>query len=299
MADFAVWLKNRKASQDADLRALQDFAATQANIWPYGSNDIADYISLVTGNAAEAARNSLLTALARYYADWKATQTPPPGLWSRLGAATITHLSSVMLAVFGVLAGIIIVYGIFQGGFLTSLAQPSQARGFITFLFAFSTIAIFLLVAITTFWMEKDEVEARFSKAKDLLTLLIGIFGTILGFYFGSLNSDTNALSLANIMHSSTVAAGDPTTITATVLGGTAPVTYDLVVSDPTGAVNTEGMTVKDKPVMGGAIAQSVTIPANVIKPAGLNFTVIVHDAKGNRAQSAGTLIVEPKATAK
>jgi hypothetical protein len=65
-------------------------------------------------------------------------------------------------------------------------------------------------------------------------------------------------------------------------------VTYDLTLTDPTGAVNTDGMAVKDKPVIGGAIAQPVTIPANVTKPAGLAFTIIVHDAKGNRAQSAG-----------
>src|SRR5438128_10519974 len=109
MADFAVWLKNQSAAQDANLLALQDFAASQASIWPYGSNDIGDYVPGVTGNATDAARNGLLTALARYYADWKATQGSPPGFALRLASA---NLSSVMLAVFGVLSAVIIVYGI-------------------------------------------------------------------------------------------------------------------------------------------------------------------------------------------
>ena len=170
MADFAVWLKNQSAAQNPDLQSLQEFATTQAAMWPYGSNDAGDYVAVITGNAPDADRNGLLTALARYYADWKATQDKP-GFWSRLAAAAITNLSSVMLAIFGVLATVIIVYGIFHGGFLTSLAQPAQARGFITFLFAFSTIAIFLLIAIATYWMEKEEVAARFDKAKDLLRL--------------------------------------------------------------------------------------------------------------------------------
>jgi hypothetical protein len=67
------------------------------------------------------------------------------------------------------------------------MAKIDQARGLITFLFAFATIAIIILIAITTFWMPKDEFQARFDKAKDLLTILIGVLGTILGFYFGSL----------------------------------------------------------------------------------------------------------------
>jgi hypothetical protein len=76
MADFAVWLKNQSAAQDANLQALQDFAASQASIWPYGSNDIGDYVPVVTGNATDAARNGLLTALARHYADWKLAGSP-------------------------------------------------------------------------------------------------------------------------------------------------------------------------------------------------------------------------------
>ena len=76
--------------------------------------------------------------------------------------------------------------------------------------------------------------------------------------------------------------------------------TYDIDFNDPTGAVKTDGMAVKDKPVTGGAIAQPVAVGSdNLTKPAGLTFTLVVHDAKGNRAQSIGTLFVQPRQTTK
>src|SRR5260370_37768457 len=67
---------------------------------------------------------------------------------------------------------------------------------------------------------------------------MIGIFGTILGFYFGSLNPSggTNAgvMSLANVGASSaTVAPGDKDTISAAVVGGKPPLKFDLTFDEP------------------------------------------------------------------
>jgi len=148
--------------------------------------------------------------------------------------------------------------------------------------------------------MDKTQLGDRFDKAKDVLTLMIGIFGTILGFYYGSLANPTGegvAMRLANIeVPSVVVAPGEKTTVTATVLGGTAPITYDLYFSDPTGTVKTDTLTVKDKPATGGAIAQAVTIPADITSPASATFTLVARDVKGNQAQGMGMLIVQPPA---
>ncbi len=54
------------------------------------------------------------------------------------------------------------------------------------FLFAFAISAVIIVVTSGVLWVPKDEVEARFSKPKDILTILISVLGTILGFYFGS-----------------------------------------------------------------------------------------------------------------
>ena len=54
-----------------------------------------------------------------------------------------------------------------------------------TFLFAFATTSVIVVVTIGVLWVPRDEIEVRFSKAKDIMTILISVLGTILGFYFG------------------------------------------------------------------------------------------------------------------
>jgi hypothetical protein len=287
MSDFAVWLKNLNPTHDPELQALQDFAKTNAPDWPYGSNDVGDYIPVITAHAVDANRNALLAALARYFAAWKQTgQTAPQGFWAGIVAkAAGARWGVFSLGLFGLLIAVILTYGIFYGNFLGSIAKPEQARGLITFLFSVSTIAIFLLITIALYW-DNAQVEERFNRAKELLTLMIGIFGTILGFYFGSLTNPTSegAIRLANIeVPNVVVAPGDKTMVTATVLGGTAPITYDLYFSDPTGTVKTETLTVKDKAANGGAISQSVTIPAEVTKPASVTYTLVAAKQKATK----------------
>jgi putative Ca2+/H+ antiporter (TMEM165/GDT1 family) len=304
MNDFAVWLKNLPSEQDADLQALQAFAATHGGTWPYGSNDVGDYVPVVAQQATDATRGQLLSTLARRFADWKVTcGANQPGFWKRLGSGIVGNLGPILLALFGLIVAGVLTYGIFFGRFLSSIADPEQARGLITFLFSFTTIAVFILVAVTTFWMDKAQVEERFNKAKDLLTMMIGIFGTILGFYYGSLAHHGNeqnplAMSLANVgVPSVIVAPGDKTTIGATVMGGAPPLTYDVFFSDPTGSIKTDDLTVQGRPIKDGKIAEPVTIPAGVTKPLPLTFTLAIHDANGNQTQAIGTLIVQPKPT--
>ena len=222
----------------------------------------------------------------------------PQGFWPRALAAVTEHLGAFMLVLFGALIAAILTLGIFGfgGSLLTSIAKPEQARGLITFLFSVSTIAIFLLIAVATFYMDKTQLGDRFDKAKDVLTLMIGIFGTILGFYYGSLANPTAEMRLANIEAlNKVVAPGEQLTVTATVLGGTTPITYDLSFSDLTGAVNAGALAVKDKPVTGGAITQTVKIPADVTKPTAIIFTLGARDARSNQAQGTGTVLVMPK----
>jgi hypothetical protein len=300
VSDFGVWLKNLNPGGDVNIRALQDFTGANAAVWPYWSNDIADYIRVVSAHATDTTLDMLASTLARLFADWKASSRPPEtSFWSRVLVPMAGRLGPFLLAVFGLIVAAILTYGIFFGNFLTSVSKPDQARGLITFLFSFSTIAIFLLVAITTFWMDKSNLGDRFEKAKDLLTLMIGIFGTILGFYYGSLTGKpgegAQGISLANVgVPNVLVAPGENTTVTATVQGGEAPVNYDLYFNDPTGTVNADGLQVKNKLANGGAIAQPVTIPADIHRPTSITFTLVAHDAKGQQAQSVGTLIVRP-----
>lgn len=101
---------------------------------------------------------------------------------------------TIALVLSALIIAAVIVYGIFiRDGFLELIANRDQARGLITFLFAFGTIAVILIISISVFWARIDEVEKRVGIAKDVLTILIGIFGTILGFYFGSVGDTGSA----------------------------------------------------------------------------------------------------------
>src|SRR5216684_68162 len=89
------------------------------------------------------------------------------------------------LAVLGVIG-----YGIIQptGRFLKSLADPQVARGLITFLIAVATVGIAMILAISTALPQGEPGEEKevFDRGKQVLTILIGVLGTIVGFYFGS-----------------------------------------------------------------------------------------------------------------
>lgn len=58
--------------------------------------------------------------------------------------------------------------------------NPANARSMITIVFCMGTMAIAGLLA--TVAIRKDQLD----KAKEVLIILIGIFGTIVGYYFGS-----------------------------------------------------------------------------------------------------------------
>lgn len=75
------------------------------------------------------------------------------------------------------------------------------ARVFITFVIAVATVAIAFLAILSAMLLR--EYEKRFALAKEVLTILVGILGTIVGFYFGTAkitpgaNTNTNSNTTA------------------------------------------------------------------------------------------------------
>lgn len=66
---------------------------------------------------------------------------------------------------------------------LKALSDIAVARGLITLFFSIGTIWVAILLATSSL---NNASEAQFNRAKEILTVLVGIFGAILGYYFGS-----------------------------------------------------------------------------------------------------------------
>ena len=85
-----------------------------------------------------------------------------------------------------ILIGVLIaaLYGS-RENILESLSDPAIARGLITLLFAVATVWIAMILALAAINDDKSD-DKKFNRGKDILTILVGIFGTILGYYFGT-----------------------------------------------------------------------------------------------------------------
>ena len=86
-----------------------------------------------------------------------------------------------------------------EGEFLQKLRDIEIARGLITFLVVVAAISIALILAVYVLASNEStaQIKERFTFAKDVLAILIGILGTVLGFYYGTKDkSDEQAYSV-------------------------------------------------------------------------------------------------------
>lgn len=142
-------------------------------------------------------------------------------------AAKLKTWQSIVLVL--ILGGIFIALyvGLYQadGKFLNSLRETDVSRGLITFVVAVATVSIALVLAV--YAMASNEqapaLKERFSYAKDVLATLVGILGTILGFYFGTTaNTQSDGVQVAEPQVRGMQ-------VVAHISGGTPPYRYTLL----------------------------------------------------------------------
>jgi len=199
----------------------------------------------------------------------------------------------IALVIAGLVMAAVIVWGVFiSRSFLGFMAQPDHARGLITFLFSFATIGIFVLVAIAVFWLPPPEVEVRFRNAKDLITILVGVLGTVIGFYFGTAATSGTPLSVTALTIPKSVAAGDKATISGRAAGGAGGYQCEIQIS-PASAIDAK--TIDCKVSSDGQISAELPIP-DIKTQTELSVKVIVRDGRGSEVDSPeAKLTVTPK----
>jgi len=151
-------------------------------------------------------------------------------LYSVIVRGHLAPFVSVMaLIAFGLSAYLIMAPGI---------GEMKHARGVITVIFSVGTISIALILVMAVLfskWSGSDSqhLTERFESAKQVLTMLLGILGTIVGFYFGSTTDDAAATFSARVLASDlTPTAGDSLTVTVLFEGGKPPFLYSLEFDD-------------------------------------------------------------------
>ena len=164
-------------------------------------------------------------------------------------------------------------------GVLSGMARQNYARGVITYLFAVVTIGTAVVIILAAL-LAKDNVHAKeqFQRGKEILSLLLGVFGTIVGFYFGSSSAVLTHDFRLSAVHAAAASgsAAVPISIEVVASGGTPPYVYGLGVGDATIEPN--------KPVRDdGWIVDELVVP-----PQGtMKVRVVVQDADGNTLEKS------------
>ena len=239
------------------------------------------------------------------------------GLWKRFVEAYLMNpivaiATSILIAIFVLLASAI--FGWDKGQVLATMAQTGYARGLITYLFSVVTIgtAVVLVVFALTFKYDgdlprqstdaekaKEEREAkeaayekRFQHGKEILALLLGVFGAIVGFYFGSETSARTRAEEAGIklspihLSAQTVVSGGAITVQTYVVSGKSPVKYGV-------GFDTDQIQITENVDPTGWIIKTINAPTtNEQKP--VIVRLIVQDSSGNKVESSVPVIVRP-----
>jgi len=174
----------------------------------------------------------------------------------------------ILLGVFFVIG--MTIFGWDKGGVLTSMAKIEYARGLITYLFAVVTIGTAVVLVVSALSSITDpQSDQKFQRAKEILALLLGVFGTIVGYYFGSEKTPQPALRLiAPELIPAQVNIGGTFIVTTAVVGGTPPYLYKTVIDTKT--------LVENQPVKEGGLIVYESKKADLANVAAGVHTVIV-----------------------
>jgi hypothetical protein len=203
---------------------------------------------------------------------------PPASAGRRKQIDWMAILIPIAFAAISILVIGFIVYAISgKEGVLTSLADEKIARGLITFLITLATVAIAIILTLSAIISDPAVVKDRFTLGKEVLSILIGVLGTIVGFYFGSaVSGQAQPLHVVSaLVTNEQPKKGDTTTIVAFIAGGKSPYTYSITFTPPA-VPNAKDLSAND-----GTIKYDVQVPLDLKAETTEAFVIDVKDSDG------------------
>jgi hypothetical protein len=152
-------------------------------------------------------------------------------------------LTVFQYAVIAAVTAVFVIAIFYRLGNLSDLANMETARGLITFLITLGTVAIAIMLSLTAI-LTRD-FQQRIVVGKEILTLLVAVLGTIVGFYYGAAAKPTEpgagsgtagTAAAISVQEPKLARASDGTfTLTTNITGnGTKPFTYNVKFSPET-----------------------------------------------------------------
>jgi hypothetical protein len=204
----------------------------------------------------------------------------------------IVVLATAMLAAIVVLIGATML-GLDKGLVLTRMGQVEFARGLITYLFAVVTIGTAVVLVVSALTSEETPAhEQRFQRGKEILSLLLGVFGTIVGFYFGSevtskAGAEERMIKVIPIrLSATTVPPGGQFTLTTYVAGGKTPYKYGV-------GFDSDDIKPAEPVDASGWIIKTLAAPKSTEEKA-VTAHVVVEDADGHSTTAIVPLVLKP-----
>jgi hypothetical protein len=175
MKGFGEWLNQSKLGL-AEIISLRERTRTLDG-WKgiEKSDKIGEYIEVLQKITCTTQQASTIAAFYRLWSLYD-EQEHRKTSWASPTGYVVTAIAALLLVLIG--------YVLYK--FSDTKDIVDQSRGILAFLFGITTVGIVIIVVVAVFFEARETtLDDRFQRGKDILTILIGLLGAILGYYFG------------------------------------------------------------------------------------------------------------------